>query len=520
MVARLNKIKETTMHEPSFIRRMLRSDIAVLWLSGLGIALLHIAASGRYGFHRDELLSYSNAIHLDWCYVVYPPLTAWLARAELELFGTSLVGYRLLPAVAVALIGVLAGLIVRELGGKRQAMLVACAATSIEGPIFFAGTFFSYMTFDILWWVAAAWCVACLLRSQNPRWWIGIGVVIGLGMLTKYAILFLVAGILAGVIFTPNRRFLRSPWFWAGIAVTLVITMPVIVWQFQHHFVGLTWAESIHARDVRWGRANHFLVNQFWNVTSVVTVPLWIAGLWYLMIRPQGKPFRVLGWMYVVPLVLFALAKGRDYYMAGAYPMLMAAGAVWGEQKLAAASLAARNRALRTVWISLTVASLVLGALILPIAPINSYWWRAANGANGGFNMEIGWPELVATVASVRDSLPEAERAHIGVIAGDEGEAGAVNLYGRAYGLPQAISGMNSNWLRGYGNPPPQTVIAVGMDRAFLFRNFTACRWAAQLSNPYGVVNDTIGGDYAAVYVCGPPVKGWPEFWKNFQYYG
>ena len=107
----------------------------------------------------------------------------------------------------------------------------------------------------------------------------------------------------------------------------------------------------------------------------------------------------------------------------------------------------------------------------------------------------------------------------MGVLAGDEGQAGAVNMYGHDYGLPEAISGMNSSWLRGYGNPPPQTVIAVGFKQSDLDRIFASCEVAAQLSNPYGIVNDSIG-DRAQVYVCRSIRQPWPEFWKNFLYYG
>jgi hypothetical protein len=159
--------------------------------------------------------------------------------------------------------------------------------------------------------------------------------------------------------------------------------------------------------------------------------------------------------------------------------------------------------------------------LTLPIAPIQSAWWRLADATTNhqSFSMQIGWPELVATVAKVRDSLPVEDRSEFGVLAADEGEAGAVNLYGHAYGLPEAISGMNSNWLRGYGNPPPQTVIAVGFKQGEVDKIFAACEMAAQLSNPYGIVNQTIG-DRNEVYVCRNIREPWPEFWKGFQYYG
>jgi hypothetical protein len=166
------------------------------------------------------------------------------------------------------------------------------------------------------------------------------------------------------------------------------------------------------------------------------------------------------------------------------------------------------------------VNALFVFALTLPIAPMRSTWWKIADAADHGcFGMQIGWPELAATVAHVRDSLPAEERSHVGVLAADEGEAGAVNLYGRAYGLKDAISGMNSNWLRGYGTPPPQTVIAVGFKREELDKIFASCEVEAQLSNPYGIVNETIG-DRTAVFVCRNIREPWPEFWKQFQYYG
>jgi hypothetical protein len=506
------------MNESTGVRRV-QSDGVALWLTGLAFTAIHLAFSGRYGFHRDELLSYSNAMHLDWCYVVYPPLTAWLARAELTVFGTSLMGYRFLPAVAIGMVSVLAGLIARAMGGGRRTMLVAAVSAGIAGPICFAGTFFSYMSFDLLWWVLVAWATTHLLRSQNPRWWIVIGAGFGLGLLTKYTIVFFAAGLLAGMLLTPNRRYFRSAWFWCGVAVAFALATPVIVWQFQHHFVALVWMKSIHARDVSWGRADYFIPKQLWSVTCPVTVPLWCAGLWFLFASRAGKPFRMIGWMYVIPLFLFLISRARDYYLAPAYPMLLAAGAVWGEGWISSLQPGTQKSIARTVWSSLAVGAIVAFALTLPIAPIQSKWWHIADAANDCFNSQLGWPELVATIAHVRDSLPTEDRRGVGVLAGDEGQSGAVNLYGRAYGLPEAISGMNSNWLRGYGDPPPQTVIAVGFKRNTLDSIFAQCEVAAQLSNPYGIVNRAIG-DRAHVYVCRDMRVPWPEFWKHFQYYG
>jgi dolichyl-phosphate-mannose-protein mannosyltransferase len=501
-------------------QRIVASDSGRLVLLALSVILLHTLTNGQYGFHRDELLTLSNARHLDWGYVVYPPVTAFLGRVELELFGNSLWGFRLFPAVSHGLVVLLAGLIARELGGKREAQVVAAVAASIQGPALVAGWFFGYTTFDYLWWVLVGYLVIRLLKSDDPRWWVAIGAAIGLGMMTKYTMGFLVLGVVAGVLLTPSRRYLKSPWLWCGAAVALLIMLPNMVWQIQHHFVSLEFLKSIHPRDIRWGWTDYFLLNQLWKSTNVVTVPLWCAGLWYLFAVPDSKRLLMLGWMYIIPLVALFVAKGRDYYLAPIYPMLLAAGAVWGEQWICTLSPRSALAVRQITWRAMGISGLILAAVTLPVAPLNSAWWRMADYMNGGnFNMQIGWPDLVETVSKIRDSLPMKDHARLGILAADDGQTGALNLYGPAYGLPRAISGMNSNWMRGYGDPPPQTVIVVGEHRDFGEQNFESCELAGRVTNRYGIDNVTIDG-YADVFVCRNLRQPWPDFWEHFRYYG
>jgi hypothetical protein len=303
------------------------------------------------------------------------------------------------------------------------------------------------------------------------------------------------------------------------MALALLLFAPNFWWQYQHHFVSLAWMRSIHARDIGMGRTDHFLLNQLWKTCAVVALPLLFAGLWFLFARPEGRRWRMIGWMYVLTLAGLMAARGRDYYLAPAYPMLLAAGAVWGEQWLGSLPAQKQKRILGATWRTLGIGGLCLAALMVPVAPVNSAWWRVADAVNGQFNMVIGWPERAATVAQVRDSIPASDRGALAVMASDEGEAGAVNLYGRAFSLTRAISCMNSNWLRGYGDPPLQTVIAVGFKPDELSQIFATCQVAARLSNPYGVVNDSFR-DRDQVYVCRNIRSPWPEFWKHFQYYG
>ncbi len=193
--------------------------------------------NGRYGFHRDELQFLSDARHLDWGFVSYPPLTPFIEHIGLALFDLSLVGLRLFSVLAQAVALVVTGLMARELGGGRLAQGTAALAVALSPMPMFNGTEFQYTSFDFLWWVLIAYFTIRLLRTQNPRWWLAIGAAVGMGLLTKYSIVFYIAGILAGIAFTSARRSLRSPWFWSGIALAFLIFLPNFHWLFRHDFI-------------------------------------------------------------------------------------------------------------------------------------------------------------------------------------------------------------------------------------------------------------------------------------------
>jgi len=173
----------------------------------------------------------------------------------------------------------------------------------------------------------------------------------------------------------------------------------------------------------------------------------------------------------------------------------------------------------RIVWASLAFELVFTTAFWLPVPPLNSRWWEVNNSLTGDFREQIGWRELVQEVAKIRDSLAPEERAHLGIIGSNYGEAGAINLYGPEYGLPRAISGINSFWYRGYGDPPPQTIIVIGLSRKYMEKTFGPCRLAGHTWNQYGIKNEETV-DHPDIWVCGPPKAGWPEFWRDFRYFG
>ncbi len=501
----------------SFKSNSFFADTKILWLLGLALFLLHIFTNHQYGFHQDEMVMLDDANNLAWGFVEYPPLTPFIARIALNLFGLSLVGARTFSAIAQSLVLVLTGLMVRDLGGKRLTQIIAALAAAIAPIALAQGALIQYVTFDFLWSVLTAYLVIHLLTSEDPRWWLGIGAAIGIGMMTKYTMVMFVAGLVGGVLLTQARRYLTNPWLWGGVALSLLIFLPNLIWQFQHNFISLEFLSSIHARDVEIGRAEGYLIEQFVFCANLAAIPLWIAGLYYYFFKEDGKRFRAIGWMYVIPFLIYLITQGRSYYLAPAYPMLIAGGALLWERRLASLSVDKARSMLRTTWSCLAVGAVFSGALALPIAPINSAWWNIVAEVHDIFTEQIGWPDMIQTVSGIYAKLPEAEKARAGILTGENDEAAALNLYGGKYGLPKAISGSDTFWLRGYGDPPPETVITIGFSKEEADSLFEQCAVAGMITNSYGVDNDL--RHPPEILVCRNPRLPWPELWNGLKRY-
>jgi len=164
---------------------------AIAWLPILSAAaltlLLLLITAEQYGYHRDELYFLVAAEHLDWGYVDQPPLTPAVAAAATALFGDSLTGLRLVPALAAVAIVLLTGLIAREMGGGRFAQGFAALCAAISTLVLAIGHLLATSTFDLLAWVVIAWLVARILRGGDERQWLIVGAVVGIGLPAQQA---------------------------------------------------------------------------------------------------------------------------------------------------------------------------------------------------------------------------------------------------------------------------------------------------------------------------------------------
>ena len=257
---------------------------------------------------------------------------------------------------------------------------------------------------------------------------------------------------------------------------------------------------------------------RLWLLSSnPFAIPLWIAGLIYLFRNQNAKRYRMIAWMYVIPFFIYLFTQGRSYYLASAYPMLFAAGAVAWQGWLEKLSMPKARIVFGATWVLIAIGVVVGGALSLPIAPINSPLWDVTSEVHDIFTEQIGWHEMVQTVAGIYDDLPADEKAHAGILAGENDEAAALNLYGEEYDLSTAISGSDSFYLRGYGNPPPETLVVVGFTQEHVNSLFEQCIVAGTITNPYGVENDL--RDPPNIFVCRNPRLPWEELWDELQRY-
>ncbi|MGH9110807.1 MAG: ArnT family glycosyltransferase [Acidimicrobiales bacterium] len=415
-----------------------RELLPVLAIAG-AVLVGHAALSGRYGFHRDELYYLAAGRHPALGYVDQPAIVPLLARAITAAVGAHLWPLRLVAGATHAAVVVVAGLIGRELGGGRRATVIAALATA-TAPLFIAtGGMFQTVVLDQLAWALVFLLVVRLLRGADPRGWLVVGGVVGLGLETKWTIALLGVGLVAGLAAVPEARRqlrLRSPWVAGGVAVALALWTPNLVWQVLNGWPTLEFTRNNNAEVLQQDGRLGFVLQQVLFM-GPVAVPLAGAGVVWLWRR---RPWRSLAVAVgVIALVLFVVG-GKAYYLGPCYVLAFAAGGVAVERWLAA-----QPDRWRTAVVALVANGLVPLAAVAPVAPADVYA-DVFYDLNDELGEQVGWPELVDQVARVVSVLPAEERADVRVVTASYGEAAAIDLYGPARGLPRgtALSAHNS----------------------------------------------------------------------------
>jgi hypothetical protein len=472
-----------------------------VWLAALAVGtfLLHLACYRGYGYFRDELYFLACADHLDWGYVDQPPGVAVVAWAERRVLGDSLLSLRFVPMMFAAAQVLLAGLTARAMGGGRYAQVLAmiCVAAA---PIYF-GSYLNTDMFMNLGWAACAWAASRVLAGESPKWWLLFGLFAGLAFEGKHAIVFFGGAFVLALLLDARARVLAKGWFWAGIALAIVIALPNLVWEYRHDWATYELLANIaHSnKNVVLSPGAYLLSNV--EYLSPMALPIWLGGLAWCAFAPGGRRFRTFALTWFIAFGLFVALKGKGYYLAPIYSTLFSAGAV------ATQGWIARHAGQQgPAWQAGVAAAVLLGGMVfwpfaMPMMSVETFlaYEKALHVAPPRTETQrlgplpqqyadmFGWPEMVAAVATVYASIPDEERASCGIFAANYGEAGAIDHFGRQYGLPPALSGHQNYWLWGPRGFSGECMVVVGAHGEDLLRSYDRVTLAAEADHPYAV---------------------------------
>jgi hypothetical protein len=492
------------------------------WALALVALALHLYANGAYGYFRDELYFIVCGEHPAWGYVDQPPLIPLLAALLYHLFPGSLVMLRLPSALGHAATVVLAAETARLLGGGRWAQALAALCVLTGGDFLGTGALLTTDAVQPLAWLFCGYAIIRIIRREDERWWIAIGVVAGVALLTKYMLAFWLVALGIGLLATPARRSFARPYLYLGAAIAALIVLPNVLWQAMH---GWPFLEIGRVAAVRKNVALPplgFLHEEIVQLNAA-TAPVWIAGLAAFTAWRRFAPLRGVAIACVALIAMMVFMHAKPYYPMGAYPLLFAGGAVALEAWVA-------SRLVRT---ALVVAVTLWGALIAPFAvPILPVELFAAYQARLGvvpksaeespigplpqnYADMFGWPELAALVSRAYRSLPPDEQARAVFLGENYGEAAAVDVLVRPRGAPPAISGHNNYYLWGPLGHDGSVVIRLGGNREALLKVYASVEPAGVLESHWAMPTER----GKTLWICRGRKPSLQAAWPSFRHY-
>jgi Dolichyl-phosphate-mannose-protein mannosyltransferase len=497
--------------------RLLDHPAATLGLATVG---LHLWANGSYGYFRDELYFIVCGRHPAWGYTDQPPLVPLIAAASDAAFH-SLRGLRLVPALASAATVALAACAARVLGGRLYARWLAGLVVLASGTLPFWGVVLETDTLQPLAWLAIAMCVIMAEQHDEPRWLIAAGAIGGVAFLAKYTVALFLASVAVGLLVTPQRRLLAGWRAWAAVLIAVGIAAPNLLWQaangwpFVAHTAVLAETKNIALSPLL------FLAQQVLAL-GPASAPIWLAGLAAFAFFPRFIPYRWVAVSWVFMIAAAVVGHARPYYLAPAYPLLTAGGAVALEAWL--------PRLAKPAMVGFVLASWAVTApFVIPVLPIKSFiayqQWIGVMPSTGErlklgvlpvyYADMFGWPELAEVVGKAYQALPSEDRKHAVFFGRNYGEAAAIDFFGAPWGLPPAISGHENYFLWGPRGHDGSVMLIYAESRDELLEQFRSVEPAGQLNNPLGLPEES----GLTLWLCRDRLEPLPTAWPRLHHY-
>ncbi|MDZ7333292.1 MAG: glycosyltransferase family 39 protein [candidate division KSB1 bacterium] len=495
------------------------------WFLILALAFLkliiHFITNTNYELHRDAYLYLAQGDHLDWSFLSVPPTTAVIGNITRFLFGDSVFSIRLFPAIIGAVSVIMIGLIIRNLGGKIWAILLGCTAFIVSPAFLRSNTLFQPVAFDAFYWLLSTYFILKLIQTQNPKFWIHLGITWGLAFLAKYNIGFLILAFGLALLFTSDRKLFLSKYFLYGSLLGLLIVLPNLVWQYNHNFPVVYHMTRLRETQLAHVRVIDFLMAQV--LMNFSNLWVWLLGMAFILFFKAGKKYRVLGYTYLAVVLLYILLKGKGYYALGIYPILFAFGGV-AIEKYAEGKLSFLKPAILALMILTTLPLLPYSLPVLPLDKMVVYGEKSKQfGGEGALRWEdgriyplpqdyadmTGWKELSDIVIKAYQSLSDSDKSDCVIYAENYGQAGAIKYYAEKYGLPEPVCFSESFLFWAPDSANFKTLIYVNDDTNDVSYYFTTVELVGRITDPYARESGL------PVWLCRTPRNGFEQFYAD-----
>jgi hypothetical protein len=494
--------------------------LIIITLSAVKL-IIHLLTNTHYGFHRDEYLYLAFADHLDFGYFSNGPAIGFIAWLSRLFFGTSVLATRLAPALSGAVTVLLVGWLVLEMNGKNWAIVLAGAGIILSPAYLRVNGLFQPVSFDLLFWLLATFIMFKLVQTENPKYWLALGLVWSFGFLNKYSIAFLALGFFLALAASDQRRLLVSRYFFYHLFIGFILIVPNLLWQYDHNWPVLFHMQNLQRTQLMNVRLADFLLAQ--PLMTLPAAPLWIAGLYYFLVKKEGHSWRVFAYTFFVVLIILTVLHGKSYYTLGLYFVLIAGGAVQIE-KITSRRYRLMKPGLLLLMLLILIPGLPYSLPVLSFREMAVYGrYSAPYGLSGFLRWEdgnlhdlpqdyadmAGWRELAQIVISTYQNLNAAAKEKCFIYGENYGQAGAVKYYGKKAGLPEPISFGDNFLFWAPDTADIQTLIYIGNNNSGIVPYFASVEEVGRITNLYARESGL------PVFLCQNPRNGFTQFYQN-----
>ena len=473
---------------------------------------LHIIADFNSGFQGDELLHIETGNHPDFGYMEFPPVIGWLAFIQNLFHSNSVFVNHIFCHIASTLILILAALTTIALGGKSKAVFIMLLCISVMPAR--AYQLFQPVVFTHLFWLLSFYQFVRFVKTLENKYLLYLTISLAFGFLTKFDILFFIAGLVSLLFFNRTQKVILTKSIWKYILIFIFIISPNLILQYQHQFPVLNMFSLLYKTQLDKLTISGVLKDLI-IMLNPLTVIIWVGGLFFMFSKKYSSFFRPIAISIIISLLLFSITKSKAYYFVPAILTLLMFGSVWFEQNV----LAKRKLVLYPATILLIASGILFAPFGLSLLPLDNFVkfaklkMKNERFQNERFQVDCQeyfaqakWKNTLTALKQVYDSLPQTEKQTCMIWGKHYSQSGGVNLYRADYGLPKAFSYHGSFYLwTPESGAIPKTVIAFTNGEADInfFQDFFGSVVAVKkVYNPYASFDKDL---YQTIFICKEP---------------